>query len=229
MLDAESHEPKQEDAIDPATIDTFGGYKWECIAITLKDYQDLCQSLARSKDPNEKILKQRIEDEVVPILQQAEERQRRKIERRERELMLMERMVGAKRSGRLADKQDRERREAEQAEAERKRQADLIAAHKEQEKQDKMERERQFRMMTREQRIKEREYKRILKQEELEKDAAEQRRIDEGQIRGSGRHLKDRIEKTKKELEELSAQEEWTFDCAGCGKYGKNFVRSIHV
>lgn len=79
-------------------------------------------------------------------------------------------------------------------------------------------------MMTRERRIREREYKRVLKEEELEKDAAEQRRIDQGEIRGSGRHLQDRIERAKRELEALSAQEEWTFDCAGCGKYGRNYV-----
>lgn len=215
---------KQDADVDPSKIDTFGGYKWECIAISLKDYQDLCLSLTRSKDPNEKNLRQRIEDEVIPIIQQAQERQRRKIERRERELMMMERMVGAKRSGRLADKQDRERREAEQADADRKRQAELLAAHREQDRQEKMEQERQYRMMTRERRIREREYKRVLKEEELEKDAAEQRRIDQGEIRGSGRHLQDRIERAKRELEALSAQEEWTFDCSGCGKYGRNYV-----
>ncbi|KIV88824.1 hypothetical protein PV10_08462 [Exophiala mesophila] len=222
------HAPKQEEDVDPAKVDTFGGYKWECIAISLKDYQDLCLSFAKSKDPNEKMLKQRIEDEVIPIIQQAQERQQRKIERRERELLMMERMVGAKRSGRLADKQDRERREAEQAEADRKRQAELLAAHREQEKQEKMEQERQYRMMTRERRIKEREYKRILKREELEKDAAEQRRIDTGEIRGSGRHLQDRIDRARRELEALSAEEEWTFDCSGCGKYGRNYDDGAH-
>lgn len=209
---------------DPSQIDTFGGFKWECLAITLNDYEVLCQSFAKSKDENEKALKDRIEEEVIPIIQQAEERQQRKIERRQRELMMMEKMVGAKRSSRLADKHDKERREAEAFETDRKHQAELAAAHRDQEKQEKMERERQFRMMTREQRIKEREYKRLLKEEELEKDAAEQRRIEQGEIRGSGRHLKERIEKNKKELEDLSAEEEWTFDCSQCGKHGKNYV-----
>lgn len=221
--------PVDDKPRDPSQIDTFGGFKWECLAITLKDYEELCQSFARSKDPNEKALKERIEDEVIPIIQNAEERQRRKIERRERELMMMEKMVGAKRSSRLADKHDKERREAEAIEADRKRQAELAAAHREQEKQEKMEREREFRMMTREQRIKEREYKRLLKEEELERDAAEQRRIEQGEIRGSGRHLKERIEKNKKELEDLSAEEDWTFDCSRCGKHGKNYVGTLLI
>ena len=209
---------------DPSQMDTFGGFKWECLAITLKDYEELCQLLTKSKDPNEKALKDRIEQEVIPIIQHAEERQRRKIERRERELMMMEKMVGAKRSSRLADKHDKERREAEALEASRKHQAELAAAHRDQEMQEKMEKERQFRMMTREQRIKEREYKRLLKEEELERDAAEQRRIEQGEIRGSGRYLKERIEKNKKELEDLVAEEDWTFDCSKCGKHGKNYV-----
>lgn len=209
---------------DPFQIDTFGGYTWECLAITLKDYEALCLSFAKSKDPNEKALRDRIEEEVIPIIQGAEERQQRKIERRQRELMMMEKMVGAKRSSRLADKQDKERREAEAIELNRKHHAELEAAHREQERQEQMEQERQYRMMTREQRIKDREYKRLLKMEELEKDAAEERRIAEGEIRGSGRSLKERIEKNKKELEDLSAEDEWTFDCSRCGKYGKNYV-----
>ncbi|KAK5053979.1 hypothetical protein LTR84_001941 [Exophiala bonariae] len=213
---------------DPSQADTFGGYKWECLAITLKDYEGLCLSFAKSKDPNEKALKERIEEEVIPIIQNAEERHQRKMERRQRELMMMEKMVGAKRSSRLADKQDKERREAEAIENDRKQLAELAAAHREQERQEQMEQERQYRMMTREQRIKDREYKRLLKMEELERDAAEERRIAEGEIRGSDRNLKQRIEKNKKELEDLSAEEEWTFDCSRCGKYGKNYDDGAH-
>jgi DNA-directed RNA polymerase len=217
----------EETQLDPAAVDTLGGYKWECVAITLPDYHELCESLKKAKDPNEKALRERLVEEVIPIIEAAEEKQRRKIERRERELMMMERMVGAKRSGRLADKHDRERREAEQAEAERKRKADLAAARLEQERQEKMEEERRYRMMTREQRIKDREFKRLLKEEELARDELEQKRIEEGQVRGSERHVRERMERNKKELEELAAEDEWTFDCSGCGKYGKNLVSSI--
>lgn len=214
----------EEQTKEPWEIDTFGGFKWECIAITLTDYHELCESLKKSKDPNEKVLRDRLISEVIPIIEAAEEKQRRKIERRQRELLMMEKMVGAKRSSRLADKLDRERREAEEAEAERKKQADLAAAHREMERQEKMEQERQSRMLTREQRIRDREYKRLLKEEELARDAIEQKKIEEGEVRGSDRHLKQRIEKNKKELEDLNNEEEWTFDCSGCGVHGKNIV-----
>ncbi|OQU98480.1 hypothetical protein CLAIMM_04265 [Cladophialophora immunda] len=219
---------EEENMPEPWEIDTFSGFKWECLCITLGDYQGLCESLKKSKDPNEKALRERLIEEVIPIIEAAEEKQRRKIERRERELLMMERMVGAKRSSRLADKQEREKREAEQAEAEKKRQADLATARREQERQEKMEQERQYRMMTREQRIKDRELKRLLKEEELARDELEQKRIEEGEARGSDRALKQRMERNKKELEELEADEDWTFDCSGCGKYGKNFDDGSH-
>jgi hypothetical protein len=32
------------------------------------------------------------------------------------------------------------------------------------------------------------------------------------------------MEKRKKDLEDLSAEEDWVFDCSGCGIYGKNVV-----
>jgi PHD-finger len=211
-----------------ADADTLGRYKWECVAISLTDYQKLIGELKKTRDPNEKILRQRLIDEVIPTIEAAEERQRRKIERRERELMAMEKMVHAKRSSRIADKMDREKREHEAAEAERKRAADLAAAHREMEKQDQMEQERQSRMMTREQRIKDREYKRILAEEELVRAAEEQKQIEEGHARGSERQLKERIAKNKKELEDLSAEEQWTFDCSGCGVHGKNLDDGSH-
>ncbi|KIW52805.1 hypothetical protein, variant [Exophiala xenobiotica] len=237
-VEAEASEDNQEEIdetqaveeknLEPWEVDTFGGFKWECLAISLSDYHELCESLKKSKDPNEKALRERLISEVIPIIEAAEEKQRRKIERRQRELLLMEKMVGAKRSSRLADKQDREKREAEEAEAERKRQADLLAAHQEQERQEKMEQERQYRLMTREQRIKDREYKRLLKEEELARDALEQKKIEEGEIRGSDRNLKQRMEKNKKELEDLDNEEDWTFDCSGCGIHGKNLDDGSH-
>jgi DNA-directed RNA polymerase len=219
---------QEEKNLESWETDTFGGFKWECVCINLPDYQEFCESLRKSKDPNEKALRERLLEEVIPVIEAAEEKRRRKIERRERELLMMERMVGAKRSSRLADKHDRERRDAEQAEIERKKQADLAAAHREQERLEKMEQERQYRMMTREQRIKDREYKRLLKEEELARDELEQKLIEEGQIRGSDRALKQRMERNKKELEDLDADEDWTFDCSGCGVYGKNLV-SIYL
>ncbi|KAJ9606853.1 hypothetical protein H2200_008863 [Cladophialophora chaetospira] len=220
---------QDEKKLESWEVDTFGGFKWECLCINLPDYQQFCESLKKSRDPNEKALRDRLMEEVIPIIEAAEERRRRKIERRERELMMMEKMVGAKRSSRLADKQDRERREAEQAEAEKKRRDDLAAARLEQEKQEKMEQDRQYRMMTREQRIKDREYKRILKEEELARDELEQKRIEEGQVRGSDRALKQRMERNKKELDELDAEEDWTFDCSGCGVHGKNLDDGTHI
>ena len=209
-------------------VDTFGGQTWECLAITLPDYQDLVESFKKTKDPNEKNLRKRLIDEVIPIIEAAEEKQRRKIERRERELMALEKMATAKRSTRIAGKLEREKQEQDEVEAERKRAADLAAARRDQEKQEQMLQDRESRMMTREQRIKDREFKRILAEEEIARAAEEQKRIDEGGSRGSERQLKERIAKNKKDLEELEDDEDWVFDCSGCGVYGKNIDDGAH-
>ncbi len=204
--------------------DTFGGHKWECVAVTCEQYQDFLKMIEKSRDPNEKDLHLRIVEQVLPVVEKAEESHRRKMERKQKELMSVQKLSGAKRSGRLADKQERERQEREAIEAAEKHAAELATAHKEQGKQAKMEQDRQSRMMTREQRNKDREYKRLLHEEELAKVAEEAKRVEAGEARGSERHLKAQIEKHKRDLEDLSADEDWVFDCSGCGVHGKNVV-----
>jgi hypothetical protein len=218
----------QEEA-SSADIDTFGGFKWECVAITLADYQEFCEARKSKKtDVNDQELRKRLLEEVMPTIEAAEDRQKRKMERRERELLALEKMAHAKRSSRIAGKIEREKQEQEAAEAERKRLVDLQAARRDRDRQDKMDQDRQSRMMTRDQRIKEREYKRILAEEELVKAAEEEKQIAEGRARGSSRQLKERVARHKQELEELDAEEDWHFDCSGCGKHGKNLDDGSH-
>lgn len=217
-LDGETEGDKKAD-----NEDTLGGYKWECVCVTLAQYKEFVEARRKTRDENERNLVHAVEDTVMPLLEKAEEAQLRKIQKREKELLAMEKMATAKRSSRLADKHERERIEHEQAEAERKRAVELAAARKMEEQQRKMEEERQSRMLTREQRIKEREYKRILHEEELARMEEEAKKIEAGEIRDS-RHLKANIEKHRKDLEELENEDEWMFDCSGCGAHGKNFV-----
>lgn len=204
--------------------DGFGGSKWECVAITLGQYRDFLETIRKSKNTDEKELHTRITEDVLPIIEKAEEAQQRKIARRERELMTLQKLATAKRSGRIASKMDKEREEREAAEAERKRQADLVEAKKEQERQKKMEEARESRMMTREQRLKEREYKRILHEEELANLSEDSRKLETGEARMSERHLKAEMEKRKKELDKLAQEDEWFFDCSKCGVHGENLV-----
>ena len=223
MTDAE--ETKE---IEVQKEDTFGRFKWECICITLSDYETFCESYKKTKDSDEKALVQRVKDSIIPVILAAEESQRRKIERKERELLNVQRLAGAKRSSRLAGKQEKEKQEQEAAEATRKHAEQLAAAHREQERQEKMDQDRQSRMMTREQRIKDREYKRILHEEELARMEEEAKKVEAGESSRSERHLKAEMEKRKKDLEELSAEEDWTFDCSGCGVHGKNIDDGSH-
>lgn len=158
------------------------------------------------------------------MIEKLEEAQQRKRAKQEKELMNMQLLAGAKRSSRIAGKQERERQEKEAAEASQKQEADLAVVRKEQEKQKKMEQERNYRMITREQRIKDREQRRLLHEAELARMAEEQKKLEIGESRVSERHLRAEIERRKRTLEELAEQDQWIFDCSGCGIHGENLV-----
>ncbi|KAL8831044.1 MAG: hypothetical protein Q9191_001090 [Dirinaria sp. TL-2023a] len=208
--------------------DTFGGRKWECIAVTLTEYKDFLESIRKSRDVDEKALFKYLTEDVLPIIEKAEEDQQKKKARREKEMMNLQKLATAKRSSRLAGKQEREREEQEAAEAERKRKADLAAAKQNQERQKQMDEARQSRMITREQRLKEREYKRILHEEELTNMSEDSKKLDAGEARMSERNLKKEMDKRRKELAALEQEDEWTFDCAVCGVHGENLDDGTH-
>lgn len=80
-------------------------------------------------------------------------------------------------------------------------------------------------MITREQRLKDREVKRILHEEELARLRSDSEEGSQAGARISERSRKLELEKTQKELEKLNEdEEEWYFDCAVCGVHGKNLV-----
>ncbi|THW98143.1 hypothetical protein D6D18_05282 [Aureobasidium pullulans] len=238
--DGEAEEEEQDNTeaevkIDePTEEDGFGGMKWECIAVTHDDYNLFLESLRKSRDPNEKALVKRINEQIMPILEKRVEAQRQKVLKKQRELENLQKMASAKRSSRLAGKAEARKAEEEAAEVEKRRQAELDMARKEQQRQSKMEhiQARESRMLTREQRLKEREVKRILHEEELRKLEENQKSLEQGnEIEGrlSERHLKAEMERRQKELDALAEEEgEWIFDCAVCGKHGQNYDDGTH-
>ncbi|KAJ5929440.1 hypothetical protein N7454_006390 [Penicillium verhagenii] len=203
-------------------------YKWECIAVTLPEFQEFLETIRKSKDADEKYLRDRLEEHVVPLLEKTEEAHQRKRMKREKELHNMQLLAGAKRSSRLQQKDERERAEREALEVTRKHEIDLAEARREQARQQQLERDRQSRMMTREQRTKDREQKRLLHEAELERIAAEQEKLERGEGRVSARNLKAELEKSQKNLTELAQEDEWVFDCSGCGAYGENLDDGSH-
>ena len=216
--------------------DPYGGWSWELIAVTLEDYNEFIDKYRRSKDPNEKALCQRLKGNVIPVLlEKAEERQRESA-RRARELENMQKLATAKRSSRLADKAQKEKERSAVEEAERKHREEIEMAHMESERQRKMEQDRHSRMMTREQRIKEREVKRILHEEQLAREQEQLAKLEEqGKIeeserqRISERKLKAEVKRRKEELESLQqVDDDWVFDCAVCGMYGQNYDDGTH-
>ena len=159
---------------------------------------------------------------MLPQIQKSEENRQKKIAQRQRELFNLEKLAHAKRSSRIAGKAEREREEAEIKAAEEKYQRDLGAAKAEAARQKQMEEARESRMMTREQRLKDREYKRLLHEEELANMSKVTEKLEAGEAKISERRLKAEMAKKQKELEELQQEEDWVFDCAKCGVYGEN-------
>ncbi|ORY13759.1 hypothetical protein BCR34DRAFT_480526 [Clohesyomyces aquaticus] len=208
--------------------DGFGGMKWECLCITLDDYQEYMNSIRRSRDPNEKALFERIEEDVIPVIQAAAEEQAKKEARRLKELEVLQKLASAKRSSRISSRLEKQKEQEEAAEAERRRHAELAMAQAEQEKQRQMEEARESRMMTREQRLKEREAKRILHEEELRKLEEDSEKLDSKEARLSERHLKAEMKRRQEELQRLEEEDEWVFDCEVCGLYGENLDDGSH-
>lgn len=198
--------------------------QWECVAITLSDYREFLASIQKTRDPDEKILRDRIEEQVMPVIEKEEEVQERHRIKKEKELINLQMLAGAKRSSRLAGKAEKDRADREAMEEARKHEAELALARKEEEKKKKMEQERRARMMTREQRIKDRERKRLEHEEELQKIQDEHEKFERGESRMSERHLRAEMERQRKNLKDLSGEDEWIFDCSGCGVHGENLV-----
>ena len=78
--------------------------------------------------------------------------------------------------------------------------------------------------MTREQRVKEREAKRILHEEELRKLKENSEKLGSDEARMSERQLKAEMKKRQEELEKLNEEDQWVFDCEICGLHGENVV-----
>ncbi|KAJ9157768.1 Reticulocyte-binding protein 2 a [Pleurostoma richardsiae] len=222
-LDSETDGVGQDDIENGSAAkeegDGLGGAKWECIAVTLEEVRRFVDSIRKTNDENQRILRDRIQDHLVPILEKQEESRKRKIQQRERELLNLEKMAHAKRSSRIASKLEHERMEEQAREEARKRAEEEAVARKEEQKRLKMERERDNRLMSREKRLREREARRRQHEEELALLSEDSRNPGAGRI--SGRHLQAAIEKNKRALQELEDEEDdWIFDCV-CGAYGQ--------
>lgn len=198
--------------------DGLGGIKWECLAVSLEEVQGLIASFHRTKDDNEKILRDQLQDHLLPILEKQEDSRRRKEQQREKELLNLAKMATAKRSSRIANKAEQQKQEEKTKEEDRIVHAQRAAARKEEQQRLKLEKERDSRLLSREKRLKEREARRLQHERELSQ-LSEDNRSGSGRI--SERRLQAEIERNKRALEELDDEEDdWIFDCI-CGVYGQ--------
>ncbi|ROW11135.1 hypothetical protein VMCG_01387 [Cytospora schulzeri] len=198
--------------------DPLGGSTWECIAITLDEVRGFLEPLQKTKDANEKVLRDQIAGHLLPMLEKQEESRKRKMLQRERELLALEKMAHAKRSSRIAGRAEQRKHEEVERQEREKRRAEESALRKEEEKRLKIEKERDTRMVSREKRLREREARRIQHEEELSQLSEGSKSQEAGRL--SERRLKAEIEKNKQALKDLEDEEDWTFDCV-CGLHGQ--------
>ena len=222
--EAEEEEQASDEQQPQEVDDGLGGKKWECICVTLEDYQEYMSSIRKSRDPNEKVLYKRLQEDVMPVMEGLAEEQAKKQARKMKELENMQKLATAKRSSRISSRLEKQKEVEEAEAAERKRQEELAMAKAEQEKQKKMEEAQDSRRMTREQRLKERETAKILKEEELRKLQENEQKLASNNARLSERHLKAMMKKHESDLKRLNEEEDWFFDCEKCGTYGSNLV-----
>ncbi|KAM3415303.1 hypothetical protein BST61_g8832 [Cercospora zeina] len=217
----------------------FTSKTWSLVAITLEEYQDFMATMFRSRDPNEKQLRARLEEDVLPIIEKRAEAMKAKQMKKIRELENLQKMATAKRSSRLANKADREAEARMEREAQEQRERELKMARAEQERQKRIEEGHESRRLTREQRVREREAKRILHEDELarleaegdraESQGVETENVDADAKRASGRQRQSQREQHKKELDRLAEEDgNWYFDCSICGQHGENMDDGTH-
>lgn len=218
--DASVSDNNEAAAKDVEDENPLGSATWECVAITLEDFRTFIEPLKKSKDANEKILLDQIEEHMLPLLEKQEESRKRKMLQRERELLSLEKMATAKRSSRIAGRDEQRKQEETERQEREKRLAEEAAARKEEQQRRKIEKERDNRLMSRERRLREREARRIQHEEELAQLSEGSKSQDAGRL--SERRLKAEIEKNRQALKELEEEEydSWTFDCV-CGLHGQ--------
>ncbi|KAK4131963.1 hypothetical protein BT67DRAFT_444374 [Trichocladium antarcticum] len=201
--------------------DGLGGMKWECVAVALDEVRDFLSTIQKSKDANEKTLRDQIQNHLVPILEKQEESRNRKQLQREKEMLSLEKMAHAKRSSRLAGKIEQQKMEERTREEELRRREEDAAKRKEEHQRLKLERERDNRLMSRERRLRERDARRRLHEEELSQLSEDSKAPSVASGRMSERRRQAEIEKNMKALQELEEEEDdWIFDCA-CGVFGQ--------
>lgn len=200
--------------------DGLGGAKWECIGVGLNDIQKFLATMRKTRDENEKILINTVEEHLLPMLERQEELRKRKALQREKELLNLEKMAHAKRSSRIASRTEQQKIQQQAKEEEAKRQEEERVARKEEQKRLKLEREHGNRARSRQERLQERQTRRLQHEEELAQLSGDSKSMSEDK-RMSERRLKAKIAKNKRLLQALEDEaDDWIFDCI-CGVYGQ--------
>lgn len=211
--------------------------KWECICVTLADWTKFIESLRTSKLPYDKMFYKYLKNELLPVLEEHEERRVRDAWAREKQRDIAKLVLTRKKSSRLEEKQVRMEQRAEEERRNAEEQRKRMEARRQ-------ERERRDMLSAREARLRLRDEKRERQKEKLVNQhlQAAQEAEDGGNgsrrssrssspasggvgrsTRSSSRVNKSGAAVVAEGLRRLGkVTDKWDFDCT-CGIYGTNY------
>lgn len=216
--------------------------KWECVCVTLEDWEKFVESLRLSKKEYDKLFYKYLNNHLLPVLREHEEKRVREAWARERARIKSRLVVNRKRSSRLEEKSIRLEQRAEDERRNAEEQRHRI-------EQRRMEREERERLAAREKRLEERDERilrerlglkpinqqlAIVQQELEEEEESSGRRRSARNSRSSSpapnrsTRSSSRISKNKEPVVIVGVRrlgavtENWEFDCK-CGIFGDNY------
>ncbi|KAG4301304.1 hypothetical protein PCK1_002614 [Pneumocystis canis] len=196
---------------------------WENVCVTFNDWKNFVNSISHSKNRNEHTLYNYLQKNILPYLQENEDRREKERLIKERERLKAEAVVHRKKSTRIEQKKLMRLKEEEKR-LEQEQLAMLIEKKRREEKH-LIGHNRELRMETRDRRQKEKLLKELLQKENNEK-------IDISNFNYSYSNLSKSIpakrKSTKKSKRKIIKNKkinnnDWIFDCI-CGISGKNYL-----
>ncbi|KTW32252.1 uncharacterized protein T551_00343 [Pneumocystis jirovecii RU7] len=195
---------------------------WENVCVTFNDWKNFVNSISHSKNKNEHTLYNYLQKNILPYLQENEEKKEKERLLKERERLKAEAIVHRKKSTRIEQRKLMKLQEEEKR-LEQEQLAMLIEIKKREENQ-LIEYDRKLRMETRDRKQKEKLLKELLQKENSEK-------IDISNFNNSSNTLKTNPIKRKstKKVKRKNIKNkkikntDWIFNCV-CGISGKNYL-----
>ncbi|QSL66421.1 hypothetical protein MERGE_000801 [Pneumocystis wakefieldiae] len=194
---------------------------WENVCVTFNDWKNFVDSISHSRNKNEYILHNYLQKNILPYLQENEDKKEKERQLKERERLKAEALIHRKKSTRIEQKKLMKLQEEKRLKQEQL--AMLIEERKKEEKQSN-EYSRGSRIETRDRKQKEKLLKEFLKKEDNQENDISNFNHSYSNLLKSRQTIRKSTKKVKRKAIENKKTEnnDWIFDCI-CGIFGKNY------